>query len=266
MFDYIRVVVIGCPGAGKSTFSRKLHAVTNLPLFHLDALYWNKDCTHIIRAELIEKQMKIFATDSFIIDGNFISTLELRIKEADVVFLFDLPTETCIDGAKKRKGNKPEMPCQLPSNDELIDFIKRFNVDVMPKINELIEKYNSNVVTFHSHSEADEYIENLKMVTVKIDRPMGSFHPEHKDLFYPINYGYIEGLFAGDGEEQDAYILGIDEPVTEFSGKVIAVVHRTDDVEDKWIVVPDGVTFTVDEIEKSVDFQEKYFSHTIELI
>nr|WP_294823650.1 inorganic diphosphatase [uncultured Eubacterium sp.] len=95
---------------------------------------------------------------------------------------------------------------------------------------------------------------------------MGSFHPEHKDLFYPINYGYIEGLFAGDGEEQDAYILGSDEPVAEFSGKVIAVVHRTDDVEDKWIVAPDGVTFTVDEIEKSVDFQEKYFSHIIELI
>lgn len=107
---------------------------------------------------------------------------------------------------------------------------------------------------------------DYKSVTVKIDRPMGSFHPEHKDLFYPINYGYIEGLFAGDGEEQDAYILGIDEPVAEFSGKVIAVVHRTDDVEDKWIVAPDGVTFTVDEIEKSVDFQEKYFSHTIELL
>ena len=60
---------------------------------------------------------------------------------------------------------------------------------------------------------------DYKRVTVKIDRPMGSFHPEHKDLFYPINYGYIEGLFAGDGEEQDAYILGIDEPVAEFSGK-----------------------------------------------
>lgn len=107
---------------------------------------------------------------------------------------------------------------------------------------------------------------DCKRVTVKIDRPMGSFHPEHKDLFYPINYGYIEGLFAGDGEEQDAYILGIDEPVAEFSGKVIAVVHRTDDVEDKWIVAPDGVTFTVDEIEKAVHFQEKYFSHTIELL
>lgn len=107
---------------------------------------------------------------------------------------------------------------------------------------------------------------DFKRVTVKIDRPMGSFHPEHKDLFYPINYGYIEGLFAGDGEEQDAYILGIDEPVAEFSGKVIAVVHRTDDVEDKWIVAPDGATFTVDEIEKAVHFQEKYFSHTIELL
>lgn len=266
MFDYKKVVVIGCPGAGKSTFSRKLHAVTNLPLFHMDALYWNKDCTHITREELIKKQKRIFATDSFIIDGNFKSTLELRIKEADLVFLFDLPTETCIDGAKNRKGNRPEMPCQLPSNDDLIEFIKRFNVDVMPKINQLIEKYNSTVIIFHSHNEADDYIENLKKVTVKIDRPMGSFHPEHKDLSYPINYGYIEGLFAGDGEEQDAYVLGIDEPVAEFSGKVTAVVHRTDDVEDKWIVVPDGVTFTVDEIEKTVRFQEKYFSYTIELL
>lgn len=111
MFDYKKVVVIGCPGAGKSTFSRKLHTVTNLPLFHMDAIYWNKDCTHITREELIEKQKKIFEIDSFIIDGNFKSTLELRIKEADIVFLFDLPTETCIDGAKNRKGNRPEMPC-----------------------------------------------------------------------------------------------------------------------------------------------------------
>ena len=103
-------------------------------------------------------------------------------------------------------------------------------------------------------------------VTVIIDRPLGTTHPNHNDIIYPVNYGYIENIFVGDGEEQDAYILGINEPVAEFSGKVIAVVHRTDDVEDKWIVVPDGVTFTADEIEEAVHFQEKYFSHTIELI
>ena len=105
-----------------------------------------------------------------------------------------------------------------------------------------------------------------KSVTVIIDRPLGTTHPNHNDIIYPVNYGYIENIFACDGEEQDAYILGINEPVAEFSGKVIAVVHRTDDVEDKWIVVPDGVTFTADEIEEAVHFQEKYFSHTIEFI
>lgn len=99
--------------------------------------------------------------DSFIIDGNFKSTLELRIKEADVVFLFDLPTDICIYGATHRKGNRPEMPCDLPDNEELINFIKNFNTEVMPKIQALFSKYNSNVITFHSHKEADDYIDNI---------------------------------------------------------------------------------------------------------
>lgn len=157
MFNYKKIIVIGCPGAGKSTFSRKLHDATQIDLYHLDAIYWNKDCSHISREELIEKQKKIFKKDSFIIDGNFKSTLELRIKEADVVFLFDLPTDICIQGVKNRKGKRPEMPCQLPDNPELIDFIKSFNKDVMPRMKELFKKYNSNVITFHSHKEADEF-------------------------------------------------------------------------------------------------------------
>ena len=158
MFNYNKVIVIGCPGAGKSTFSRKLHIATKIDLYHLDSIYWNSDCIHISREELIEKQKEILKSNRYIIDGNFKNTLELRIKEADVVFLFDLPTEICIEGARKRKGNRPEMPCQLPSNNELIDFIKNFNKDVMPKIQLLINKYNKNVIVFHSHKEADDYI------------------------------------------------------------------------------------------------------------
>ena len=161
MFNYKRIIVIGCPGAGKSTFSRKLHEATKIELFHLDAIYWNKDCSHITREELIERQKEIFKNDSFIIDGNFKSTLELRIKEVDVVFLLDLPTEECIGGVRNRKNNRLEMPCRLPDDDELIDFIKNFNKDVMPNVQYLLEKYNSNVITFHSHKEADEYIEQI---------------------------------------------------------------------------------------------------------
>ena len=96
-------------------------------------------------------------------------------------------------------------------------------------------------------------------VTVTVDRPLGSVHPEHKGLRYPVNYGYVQGVVAQDGEEQDAYILGVGEPVNEFSGKVIAVIHRKDDVEDKLVVVPDGVAMSIDEIREGVWFVEQYF-------
>ncbi len=160
--NYKRIIVIGCPGSGKSTFSRKLGEITKIPLYHLDAIYWNKDCSHISRAKLINEQRKILKNDRFIIDGNFKSTLEIRVKKADLVFFFDLPTDTCIYGATHRKGNRPEMPCELPANDELIDFITSFNTDIKPMIDNLLKKYNSNVITFHSHNEADEYLNNIR--------------------------------------------------------------------------------------------------------
>lgn len=102
-----------------------------------------------------------------------------------------------------------------------------------------------------------------KIVRVTVDRPMGSYHPKHKDIYYPINYGYIEGIMAPDGEEQDAYIVGIGEPVEEFTGKIIAIVHRYDDVEEKWVVAPEGISFTKEEIERMIYFQEQYFQSEI---
>ncbi len=102
-----------------------------------------------------------------------------------------------------------------------------------------------------------------KKVKVIVDRPLGSYHPEHKDLYYPINYGYIEGIIAPDGEEQDAYIIGVNEAVKEFSGTIIAVIHRQDDVEEKWVVAPEGMAFTKEEIGKEVNFQEKFFKSEI---
>ena len=102
-------------------------------------------------------------------------------------------------------------------------------------------------------------------VKVIIDRPLGTYHPNHPDIFYTVNYGYIEGTLAQDGEEQDAYILGIDKPLKEFTGIVLAIVNRLNDVEDKWIVVPEGVSFTKEEIIKQVEFQEKYFKIEIKI-
>lgn len=102
-------------------------------------------------------------------------------------------------------------------------------------------------------------------VKVIIDRPLGTYHPNHRDIFYTVNYGYVADIMAPDGEEQDAYVLGIDKPIKEFTGVVLAVIHRLNDVEDKWIVVPENTSFTKEEIIKQVDFQEKYFEIEIRM-
>lgn len=101
------------------------------------------------------------------------------------------------------------------------------------------------------------------IVKVIVDRPLGTHHPKHKDIYYSVNYGYVPGVMAPDGEEQDAYILGVHEPVSEFEGKVIAIIHRLDDVEDKWVVAPKNMTFTKEEIMQQVAFQEQYFQTEI---
>lgn len=104
-----------------------------------------------------------------------------------------------------------------------------------------------------------------KKVTVTVDRPLGSHHPVYMELRYPVNYGYIKGIMAPDGEEQDAYILGVGTPVEVFTGKVVAVICRKDDVEDKWVVCLEDMTFTREQIMEQVKFQEQYFESEIVL-
>lgn len=103
-------------------------------------------------------------------------------------------------------------------------------------------------------------------VTVTVDRPLGSAHPNHPTLVYPVNYGYVAGILGGDGEEQDAYILGVDVPVSSFAGRVIAVIHRHNDNEDKWVVAPEGMTFTEEAIRCLTHFQEQYFDIWIQIL
>ena len=102
-----------------------------------------------------------------------------------------------------------------------------------------------------------------KIVNVTVDRPLGTYHPEHKNIYYSVNYGYIPDVIGGDGEGQDAYILGVDTPVSEFCGKVIAIVHRVNDVEDKLVVCPENLFFTKEEIYEQVKFQEQFFNTEI---
>ena len=109
-------------------------------------------------------------------------------------------------------------------------------------------------------------IDNNNIYKVTIDRPMGSSHPDYPALIYPVNYGYISGIIAPDGEEQDAYILGVDVPVHEFTGKRIAIVHRRDDLETKWIIVPENIVFNKQQIEEMIYFQEQYYDSYVEML
>jgi len=112
------------------------------------------------------------------------------------------------------------------------------------------------------HAQVESYLG--KTVKIEIDRPIGYVHHKgEKTLVYPINYGYIPGVLGGDGEELDVFLLGVDEPVSKYEGRIIGIVYRADDVEDKLVMAPDGVSFTAEEIARVVYFQEKYYKTTI---
>lgn len=157
-----KVIIIGSPGAGKSTFSQRLRDITKLPLYHMDMLYHNEDGTHISKEELDEKLKEIFKESKWIIDGNYQRTLEMRLKECDTVFLLDYPTKVCIEGAKSRIGTKRE---DIPWVEEKLDEefkqrILEFSEKKLPEIYQLLDKYGEEkeVVVFKEREEAEEWI------------------------------------------------------------------------------------------------------------
>lgn len=158
----LKVMIIGSPGAGKSTFARKLKDVTNLPLYYLDMLWHKPDRTNISREEFDIRLREIVQRDRWIIDGNYQRTLEIRLKECDTVFLLDFPTEVCLSGARERIGTKREdLPwVESELDEEFKEWITDFSKEQLPRIYELLEQYGSdkNVVIFKSREEADEYL------------------------------------------------------------------------------------------------------------
>lgn len=114
----------------------------------------------------------------------------------------------------------------------------------------------------HLNRQNENYSYLGKVLTIKIDRPLGSKHPKH-GFIYPVNYGYVPNTVSGDGEELDCYVLGVFEPLEEFTGKCIAIIHRTNDNDDKLIIVPDGKRYTKEQIQALTEFQEQYFESEI---
>lgn len=159
-----RIMIIGCPGSGKSTFARALAEKTGLPLHYLDMMYWNPDRTTKPKEEFRAALRETVALPEWIIDGNYGSTLEIRMEACDTVIFLDYPVEVCIAGVEERRGKpRPDMPWVETEPDlEFIEFIKKYNEESRPKVIELLEKYKEkNIIIFKSRAEADEYLRRL---------------------------------------------------------------------------------------------------------
>lgn len=158
----LRVMVIGCPGAGKSTFARKLRDITGLPLYYLDMLWHKPDRTNISKEEFDRKLCNILEKDRWIIDGNYQRTLEMRLKACDTVFLLDFSSEDCIAGVQSRIGRKREdMPwIEMEFDEAFRRAIIDFHAMKIPQIYKLLDTYQDGrkIVVFKSRKEADEYI------------------------------------------------------------------------------------------------------------
>lgn len=157
-----KVIIIGCPGAGKSTFVRRLSDKTHLPLYYLDMLWHKPDKTNVDRNTFDDKLKEIISGSEWIIDGNYGRTLEMRIQACETIFLLDLPVEECLAGAKSRIGKqRVDMPwIETKFDDEFRQWILDFPKHELPIVYELLGKYKNqkNIYVFHSRAEIDEYL------------------------------------------------------------------------------------------------------------
>lgn len=157
-----KVIVIGCPGSGKSTFSKALHKITDIPLFHLDMIFWNADKTTVEKTVFLDRLLKIVQNDEWIIDGNYASTMELRMQACDTIIFLDYPMNVCLNGIKERKGKpRSDLPWIEPDEDdvEFIEFIKNYNSQSRPKVMELLDRYShKDIIIFSTRTQAEEFL------------------------------------------------------------------------------------------------------------
>jgi len=161
-----RVIVIGCPGGGKSTFARALQHKTGLPLIYLDMLNWNADRTTVPREVFRERLANALKGHEWIIDGNYCSTMEQRIAASDTVFFLDYPPEVCMEGILSRRGTvRPDMPWVESPDDvdeDFVAFVKNFETETRPTVLELLARYGDRtIISLRSRQEAEDYLRTL---------------------------------------------------------------------------------------------------------
>ena len=159
--DMKKIIVIGCPGSGKSTFARMLHHRTGIPLYHLDMMYWNADKTTVEKQIFLERLSAVLKREAWIIDGNYLSTMEMRMAESDTVIFLDYPTEVCLDGVAVRRGKpRSDMPwIETEEDAALTDFIRHFRVQQRQQILRLLDQYSDKSrIIFTSREQADAFL------------------------------------------------------------------------------------------------------------
>lgn len=158
-----RIMVIGCPGSGKSTLSIRLGGITGLPVYHLDRLNWNPDRTCVAKSVFIDRLTQILGEERWIIDGNYDSSMELRLKACDTVIFLDYPTKVCLDGILSRRGKpRPDMPWierEGETDSEFISFVEHYNRDSRPRVLSLLQQYaDKRILIFRSRAEAEAFL------------------------------------------------------------------------------------------------------------
>ena len=164
-----KIIIIGCPGSGKSTLALTLHEKTQLPLTHLDMLFWNADRTTVSREIFLERLQAVMQKDCWILDGNYSTTMELRMSACDTVIFLDYPADVCLDGIRKRRGKvRPDLPWietgDTPDYEEFLAYIRDFETNRRPQILTLLERFpEKHLLHFTNRAQAQYFLDNIEL-------------------------------------------------------------------------------------------------------
>lgn len=275
--------IYGASGSGTSTLGRKISAELGYKFMDTDDYFWLPTDPKYTTKRSAEERIALMKKDieeaeNVVIAGSLVDWGDELIPSFTLAIRLVTDTDTRIERLKTRE--KQAFGARiLPGGDmyanhiEFLEWARKYdtggiNMRSKAKHDEWQKLLQCKQLVLNGADALDENFREVKaeidtvigkIVTVTVERPQESYYTEHKDMYYPINYGYVDGIMAADAEEQDVYILGVNEAINEFTGKIIAVVHRYDDVEEKWIVAPEGITFTKEQIWEQICFQEQYF-------